>query len=334
MRRSFHHAVRSLLAGSLLAAVSLAAVPAGAAERFNFVAIGDMPYGKPEEAYPSYERLITAINAAGPDFTVHVGDIKSGSTVCSDDEFRAQLAYLNSFKTALLYTPGDNEWTDCHRKKAGSMDPLERLDTVRRMFFPRGLTLGKAPLPVERQADGSEHRQMVENARFLHKGVMVATAHVVGSNNNFETRDPAAVAEFFARDAANADWIRSSFAKAKAENARVLILAMQANPFESDQDGQTPGHSGFARTLDVFAEEAAAFARPVLFIHGDTHTFRIDHPFRTRDKDRTVLDNVTRLEVYGEKQVHAVKVTVDPDSEDAFIFQPLYVKGQRTFVKP
>ncbi|GAB3126242.1 metallophosphoesterase [Novispirillum itersonii] len=307
--------------------------PASAADAFSFVAIGDMPYGKPEEAYPPYERLIAAINAANPDFTVHIGDIKSGSTVCSDEEFRNQLGFLNSFKTALLYTPGDNEWTDCHRKKAGSMDPLERLDALRRLFFTKAETLGKAPLKVERQADVSAHKQMVENARFTHKGVMVVTAHVVGSNNNFEVRDPAAVAEFFARDAANVEWIRSSFAKAKAENARVLVLAMQANPLDSDVNGETPGHSGFNRTLDAFAEEAAAFGKPVLFIHGDTHYFRIDHPFKTRDKDKKVLDNVTRLEVYGEKQVHAVKVSIDPDSEDTFSFRPLYVKGQRDFVK-
>ena len=36
----------------------------------------------------------------------------------------------------------------------------------------------------------------VENVRFEMAGVHVITAHVVGSNNNFETRDLAAANEF------------------------------------------------------------------------------------------------------------------------------------------
>jgi hypothetical protein len=55
---------------------------------FSFVALGDMPYGNPEEAYPPYEALIEVINATTPDFSIHVGDIKAGSTPCTDEEFQ------------------------------------------------------------------------------------------------------------------------------------------------------------------------------------------------------------------------------------------------------
>src|SRR5690606_35598316 len=48
----------------------------------------------------------------------------------------------------LVYTPGDNEWTDCHRSRAGGFDPLERLAALRSLFFARGEALGGKPRGV------------------------------------------------------------------------------------------------------------------------------------------------------------------------------------------
>ena len=48
---------------------------------FEFVAIGDMPYVLPKD-YERFDRVIAAINTAKPAFTIHVGDIKSGSSPC------------------------------------------------------------------------------------------------------------------------------------------------------------------------------------------------------------------------------------------------------------
>jgi hypothetical protein len=101
------------------------------AEPFTFIALGDNPYGDPAAVNPPYEALIAEINSHSPSFTVHIGDIKSGSTPCDDAMLNQQLAYMNSFASAMIYTPGDNEWTDCHREKAGKFDPLERLAFLR-----------------------------------------------------------------------------------------------------------------------------------------------------------------------------------------------------------
>jgi hypothetical protein len=52
----------------------------------------------------------------------------------------------------LVYTPGDNEWTNCHRVNNGVYDPLERLAAVPKTFFPRpGFTLGP-PMRMDSQA--------------------------------------------------------------------------------------------------------------------------------------------------------------------------------------
>jgi hypothetical protein len=308
------------------ALLALAVAPAQAQNAFSFVAIGDVPYGPRDVVYPKYSSLIGAINKMAPEFTMHVGDIKSGSTVCSDEEFENQLAFLNSFSSALIYTPGDNEWTDCHRRNNGGFDPLERLAKLRAIFFKDARSLGRMPIPIERQPDVmADHRLYVENVRFVKERVMFVTVHIVGSNNNFEARDAKAVEEFMARDKANIAWIKSAFQKAGESGASALVLAIQANPFEvGNESVQFPPHSGYSASLgETFLPLAMTFRKPVLIINGDTHTFRIDHPFK--DAKRKPVTSITRLEVFGAEHMHAVRVTVDPaKGPDIWSFQPIY----------
>jgi hypothetical protein len=306
--------------------ILLALAPAAwAQDGFTFVALGDMPYNKPEVNYPKFHALIGRINEVGPAFSVHVGDIKSGSSPCTDEEFVHERDFMNSFATGLVYAIGDNEWTDCHRKDAGGYDPLERLATLRRMFFAEAKSLGTKPIEVEREGDAMpEFKTYVENARWMKNEVLFFTANIPGSNNNFEIRDPHAAAEFFARDAANVAWIKDAFAKAAERNARAVIFAIQADPFEgAGPHDLFPTSSGFKTSLgDTFLPLAQAFKKPVLFIHGDTHVLRIDQPFK--DAKGNPILNVTRLEVFGDRLMHAVKVTVEPAKRDIFTFQPIY----------
>lgn len=64
-----------------------------------------MPYGA--AATPRFPTLTESINQA-PEVrrAVHVGDTKSGSTVCSDEWF--EIVY-DSFDGPLVHTSGDNE---------------------------------------------------------------------------------------------------------------------------------------------------------------------------------------------------------------------------------
>ena len=55
-----------------------------------------------------FAALIRAINGVTPDFTVHVGDIKSGASLCSDARFHGIAALFERFAQPLVYTPGDN----------------------------------------------------------------------------------------------------------------------------------------------------------------------------------------------------------------------------------
>jgi hypothetical protein len=213
MRPAFYLVIAAMMLGTVLAS---AAETIGGDKAFSFVALGDVPYNVPGD-YAKFDRLITAVNAMKPAFTLHMGDTKSGKSPCSDELLKKAYDQLQTFEGALVYTIGDNEWLDCHRKEAGGFDPRERLAKVREMFFATPQkSLGRTPIDVETQArlmpDFAAH---VENTRFAKNDVLFLGVHVPGSNNGFEADDPEAAKEFFARDRANVAWINAGFAMAK-----------------------------------------------------------------------------------------------------------------------
>ena len=290
---------------------------------FTFVALGDLPYGSAEKAYGPYRALIDRINQEAPAFSVHVGDFKSGSTLCSDEEFSNQLEHFQRFKGAVVYTPGDNEWTDCHRSNNGKYDPLERLAALRQRFFKPGASLGQQPMPVQNQSTGAApFARYVENLRWVHQGVVFSTVHIVGSNNNLESRDMAATREFFERDAANVAWIKATFEQARLQQASAVVLAFQADVLENKTPWEDfPGWSGFRSSVgETLLPLANSWGKPVLVVHGDSHQFRLDQPFRL---DKKPLNNVTRLIVPGASDVRAVKVTVKDASFSVEMLAPV-----------
>lgn len=118
------------------------AINKGSQEKYTVAVIGDVPYGAAKIA--AFPQFVDTVNADPKvDVVAHLGDIKSGSTLCTDEYFDAIRTQFDRFKDPLVYTPGDNEWTDCHRANNGSYKPTERLDRIRSVFFPApGQTLG------------------------------------------------------------------------------------------------------------------------------------------------------------------------------------------------
>ena len=291
-----------------------------AAAEFTFVALGDMPYGPPEQAYGTFRALIAEINDRAPVLTIHVGDTKSGLDVCSDQRLLDQRDFMNSFASAVIYTPGDNEWTDCHRLLAGGFDPLDRLHFIRTHYFRTAESLGRQPMRLERQADVMRgFESFVENSRFHRGDVWFVTAHVVGSNNNLDAVEGSEAAEeFLARDEADRVWLADSFDKAAATNAKAMVVAIHADMFRDGFDpkqetfARASGFKGFAETLIT---KAQSFRKPVLLLFGDSHEFRVFQPFARS------AGNLTAVEVYGAEHMHAVEVAVDPDTVAVFTFK-------------
>lgn len=308
---------------ALLALIPAQAAIAAGPNAFEFVAIGDMPYNLPAD-YEKFDRLIDRINVAKPAFTIHVGDIMSGRTPCSDENIAKIVTQFARFEGALVYTPGDNEWTDCHRPLQGSFDPLERLQKVRQTFFSDlSKSLGKTPLSVVSQSQvmGERFPAYVENARFDKNGILFTTVHIVGSLNNADPKRPAMMAEYEARDIANEAWIDAAFKQAGETNAKGMVFAWQAN-VHALRPGQTEFSPAFMRTITAIDRGARAYNKPVLVVFGDYHFFEVS---RFWTAPRRSVPNVVTLQVYGENFVHGVTVSVDPDAPGIFGFTPLIV---------
>lgn len=307
------------IAGAIALADPRAAL-AAETSAFEFVAMGDMPYRDGD--IEKVDRLIQAINASKPAFTIHVGDIISGRTRCTDENLAQSARQLDQLEAPLIYTPGDNEWTDCHRLLGGGFDPVERLQKVRSLMFPKpGVSLGKQPMPVEAQSlTMSGFDLFSENVRFEKNGVHVVTAHVVGSNNNYDPARPGAVEEFKLRNQANIVWLESAFQRAIDANAKAMVIAWQANVHPARPNANSD--AGFGDMIRSIERGAAALRRPVLIVYGDYHFFNVA---RFEGATGAPVPGVTKLMVYGDTHIHAVRVRVDPNSPGVFGFTPLIV---------
>lgn len=303
-----------------------------AAEPLELALIGDTPYGADDLA--AFPDLVQAINGAGIELVVHLGDIKNGSTRCDTTYFERIYDDLSAFSVPLVYTPGDNEWTDCHRANNGAFDPLERLGVLRSIFYPvPGLTLG-APRTVLSQASLAEHARFIENQLWFDAGVVFSTVHVVGSSNGYApwfggatsgtpADDPdRRIAEVEARIAAGLDWIDRSFDLAQAEAAAGVVLFMQADTFQ----GST---SGFLETIQLLAERARAFQKPVLLVQGDSHRYLVDLPLANGSAEYAIdtpVPNLTRIVVEGETIGEWLKLTIDSTQPSPFTWEPMFVE--------
>lgn len=306
-----------------LASLTALLTTAAPAKPFTFIAFGDTAYHLPRDL-GRVDRLVDAIRAEKPAFSIHVGDFK-GYSSCSDEAYRAVVAQYRRLPSPLVVTPGDNDWFDCSVDTAGSFDPLERLVALRRIFFTG--PLGQGALPVERQT------AFPENVRWTHEGVMFATVHVIGPHNGF-VRDARLMAEAVQRTAAGEAWVRQAFAAARSAQAPALVLAFQADPWITGAPTYENGPLDWLR--NAIGEEAATFPGQVLVVNGDSHRLTIDTPYRRADIDAGTTRglNVTRLMVPGWPDHRAVRIDVNPSRPAMFAFSVVMQAAEAAGAKP
>ncbi len=289
------------------------------AQPFEFALIGDMPYHPDDDQ--KFLELIEEINGEKDlSWVLHTGDIKSGSTPCSDEFIQERLELYGQFQHPFIITPGDNEWTDCHRPLCGAYDPLDRLTKFREIFYASPQkSLGQRNIPLESQSKDPNYSLYVENQRWEKNSVLFATFHLVGSLNGmapFEGRDARDDREAQARLAAAVHWLQESFELAKAQQHKGIFLMIHANPgFERRTDSAM--QVGFGPFLDALEKAVLTYKKPVLLAHGDSHYFRYDKPL-TYSKTGRRIENFTRVEAFGDRDIHWVRVKVN--SEDPNVF--------------
>lgn len=308
-------------ATTLVALLSLTgiAAPSGAAnagedparqQAFSFGVIGDIPYGDTEIAkFPSRIQDINSDRSL--DFVAHVGDIKNGSSVCSDEYFEHIRSEFDTFEHPLVYTPGDNEWVDCHRGNNGGYNPLERLDKLREVFFDvPGKTLG-GTMPLQSQEDLG----LPENVRFTKNRVAFSVVNIQGSNNSLlpwtgigETAvTPEQQAEVDHRTKAVLEQVRDTFSDAARRDDRAVVLMAQADMFDpSLLDAATANPaavSGFREIVAAVVEETNRFDGTVYLINGDSHVYAENQP---------LAEGSPWLDIYGQAAADELqRVTVD-----------------------
>lgn len=284
--------------------------------QFAFAVFGDGPYRSWERG--RYKRLIEDVNGADLSFFVHVGDILWYP--CSDDEYRDRLDSMNRIRHPVVYTPGDNEWADCHESIPGGYVPRERLARIREMFFadPRR-ALGGETMTLVTQADDPEFGEFVENARWRYGGFVFVTVHVVGDENAYALFDGRAPADDAAAarltDAAVA-WLADGFAE--AESASGIVILSHASPNLERNPEYGEGAPDFVNALEDLTK---AYAGTVLFVHGDWHEFTVDQPLRDRRTGETIT-NFTRLETFGSPDIGWVRVVLDSTAGEVVKYEP------------
>jgi hypothetical protein len=290
------------------------------------------------------------MNARELAFVAHIGDMmfdprpyerdpSLARMPGSDENYAFVLGTFQSCRHPLVLTPGDNDWSDVVQYKKVKMDPLERLQKLRALFYPKGRSLGQRTMALESQAQDPAFAKYVENQTWEIQGVRFATLHIVGSDDNAKT----SMDEHKERQAANVAWLKKAFAAAKAQRSAGIVLITHANP-EFENRWTRSYASRYARSvrgadapkapppapydgfLDTLIAEMQGYSKPVLYVHGDTHIFRIGKPL-LNPKTQRFFENLTRIETFGWPDSAWVRVRVNPGNPHLFEIHPELVPG-------
>jgi hypothetical protein len=293
------------LLGAVIAALMLAATSASAGNpnTLTLAVYGDAPYGTSNAdtaEFAATPAFIASVNA-DPSIqeVVHVGDIHSGSQKCTVAYDQSIFNLWTAYRRPLVYTPGDNEWSDCTKTKelpgsdfsADPQMPLTQLGVIRSIFFQHpGLTLGQNPMSVTSQATAFDpahpaDAQFVENVMWEQSKTVFVTLNLPGGSNNdidpwfgAASPNPAQPLEMAARTGADVRWLDAAFAQAETDNAHSVVILGQADMWDTSD---APAHqSNYEPVVAAMASNAETYGKPVLYINGDSHVYRSDNPLQ------------------------------------------------------
>jgi hypothetical protein len=318
---------------------------------FTYGVIGDTPYGAPQIA--NFPNDVAEINA-DPDvqLVMHLGDIKNGSSECTTPYFEQIRADFDGFADPLVYTPGDNEWTDCHRANNGGYWPAgpvlngdsrpARLSEIHRIFFPQpGWTLGQQPIHVQTQGGN-----YVENVIWARDDVQFGDLNVPGSNNDWlpwfnQPQTQSQIDEVSQRTQADLRWMDRIFDHARDDHDRAVAIGIQADMWDPAIEGDPTQYDHFQPIVQELARQALRFHGQVLLLNGDSHAFVDDHPLAdpTRPQNKSIygiaqdVPNLRRITVNGSTMpCHEwLKLSVDPHSPAVFSYQRIQFAKQPGF---
>ncbi len=311
----------------------LPAVPATAANgnplnsssknEFTMAVYGDAPYGTTPTDTAQFQVSPAFIDSINADpkvrLVMHVGDIHSGKQYCTQAYDQGVFDLWSRFKKPLVYTPGDNEWTDCNRVGEGGGvynktthqidyvrdangnpvdyakgDPIANLELIRSIFFANpGTTLGgqkKRVITQAQQFDAAHpsDAKYVENVMWEQSGVLFVTINLPGGSNNdndvwygMPTQTPAQSQEISERTGADLRWLDAAFAQAEADGMEAVQIGAQADVWDPEKG--VAHQAAYEPFVQSIASHTTAFGKPVLMFNGDSHAYRSDNPLAASD---------------------------------------------------
>lgn len=308
------------------------------AQHYELGLFGDVPYGDTGRA--QFPALVDSINSHKLAFTIFDGDTKNGAEPCyadphtttytatpekavatadHPDVYKLALQRFAQLQDPVVYTPGDNEWTDCHKAAEGGGtynktthqidyvldgsgnpvdyakgNPVANLDLVRSTFFAHpGQTLGGQQKRVLTQGQlfdpaHPSDAKYVENVMWEESKVMFVTINLPGGSNNDSdvwygapTESAAQTQERTERTGADLRWLDAAFAQAKADGMEAVLIGAQADMWDTEKGAAH--QAAYEPLVKSVADHTTALGKPVLMINGDSHVYRSDNPLSAAD---------------------------------------------------
>ena len=243
-----------------------------------FTATGDGPRDERDwsllEGYFGYERA-----DGGSLFLLHLGDITKGTDVLPEQYYADVAELFQKSAVPVLFVPGDNEWNDLDNPHIGWRHWEKHFLHFEEHFEDS---------PILRR-----QKERPENIAWITRGVLMIGINLVGGR----VHDPA---EWRRRHAQDVEWVEDCFDR-DGDTVRATIIFAQAKPQEKHEDFFEP-----------FLSAVATFGKPVLYLHGDGHTWELEEEWRK--------PNLTRVQVDAVGKAPPVRILVTFDPDDPFHF--------------
>ena len=274
----------------------------GTEEQWTFCVIADVPYDRQELADLPYQ-LRTQMDGCA--FVVHLGDIFIGDTDCTTATpyTTLQTVLLQNSAIPVFLVPGDNEWNDCTRSSiefgwqhwihhfvgfeqnwAQWQNASTALTTIPRTQRGPQAAAGVASLHQE------------GNFYLVHHRTLIIGLNIVGGRVHNAT-------EWSHRLSSQYVWVRQIMLQQLGHGtlppaAEGVILMAHAHP--------GPEHDEFFQPFARFLQEELQNAYPVLYLHGDGHTFEYEPQWYGQQS------NFLRIQHEGGTQEPILKIRVGP----------------------
>ena len=323
-------------------------------EGLSYPIFGYFPPGAARQAWLS---VIDDINNSESELNMYIGDIgtpldglaKDGyASLCDVDngtELTDKINNLKSFKQPLVYTPGDNEWSQCYQNYSFGpsvtnypdtfdLNPITQLEKIRSLAFPSA----DHSLGASRQVKLRRHEGYPELVMFIYGNILFMTLHIPQDDNcpqysyvagsNVLTTD-STCAEFTGRHQANLFWIEEGFREAQRANVRGLYLGEHADLYISEDgtfsqynscDGST--YASYTDVIEKINQQSLLYPKiEVLVVSGDAHVLRFGNRYANR--------KIKTLTVYGSDLSEGYYFPAEGD-----VLAPPNTKWLSTVVKP